>query len=89
MDQRHSLPPYVLVTPARNEEAFIEKTIESVIHQTVITDEMGDRRRWIAGQDGRNRKPLSCAVSLDRNGADAATARPKLCSQGGGFQRRL
>ena len=29
------LPPYVLVTPARNEEAFIEKTIESMIHQTV------------------------------------------------------
>ncbi len=26
--------PYVLVTPARNEEAFIEKTIESMIHQT-------------------------------------------------------
>jgi biofilm PGA synthesis N-glycosyltransferase PgaC len=26
--------PYVLVTPARNEEAFLEKTIESMIHQT-------------------------------------------------------
>jgi biofilm PGA synthesis N-glycosyltransferase PgaC len=26
--------PYVLITPARNEEAFIEKTIESMIHQT-------------------------------------------------------
>jgi poly-beta-1,6-N-acetyl-D-glucosamine synthase len=36
MDQRCSLPPYVLITPARNEEAFIEKTIESVIHQTVL-----------------------------------------------------
>ena len=28
--------PYVLITPARNEEAFIEKTIESVIHQTFL-----------------------------------------------------
>ena len=26
--------PYVLITPARNEEAFLEKTIESMIHQT-------------------------------------------------------
>jgi glycosyltransferase involved in cell wall biosynthesis len=35
MDQRCSHPPYVLITPARNEEAFIEKMIESVINQTV------------------------------------------------------
>ena len=34
-DQHRSLLPYVLITPARNEEAFIEKTIESMIHQTV------------------------------------------------------
>jgi poly-beta-1,6-N-acetyl-D-glucosamine synthase len=27
---------YVLISPARNEAAFIEKTIESVIHQTVL-----------------------------------------------------
>ena len=27
---------YVLVTPARNEEALIEKTIQSVIAQTVL-----------------------------------------------------
>ncbi len=26
--------PYVLITPARNEAAFLEKTIESMIHQT-------------------------------------------------------
>ena len=36
MEQRRALPPYVLVTPARNEETFIEKTIESVIRQTVL-----------------------------------------------------
>jgi len=35
MVQRCSLPAYVLITPARNEEAFIEKTIESMIFQTV------------------------------------------------------
>ena len=35
VDQRCSHAPYVLITPARNEEAFIEKTIESVINQTV------------------------------------------------------
>lgn len=27
--------PYVIITPARNEEAFIEKTIHSIINQTV------------------------------------------------------
>lgn len=35
VDQDYSLPSYVLITPARNEEAFIEKMIESVINQTV------------------------------------------------------
>jgi glycosyltransferase involved in cell wall biosynthesis len=34
LDQVRSYPPYVLITPARNEEAFIRKTIESVISQT-------------------------------------------------------
>jgi hypothetical protein len=29
-------PSYVLVTPARNEQAFIEKTIQSLIHQTLL-----------------------------------------------------
>jgi len=37
---------YVLVTPARNEEAFIEKTIQSVVNQTVLPD------RWIIVNDG-------------------------------------
>lgn len=37
---------YVLITPARNEEAFIEKTIESVIHQTVLP------MRWVIVDDG-------------------------------------
>ena len=46
MDPKHSYPPYVLVTPARNEAAFIEKTIESVIHQTVLP------AKWVIVNDG-------------------------------------
>ncbi len=38
--------PYVLITPARNEEAFIEKTLESVIKQTVLP------QRWVIVNDG-------------------------------------
>ncbi len=37
---------YVLITPARNEEAFIEKTIKSVIQQTVLPT------RWAIVDDG-------------------------------------
>ena len=41
-----SLPLYVLVTPARNEEAFIQKTIESVVHQTYLP------LKWVIVNDG-------------------------------------
>jgi glycosyltransferase involved in cell wall biosynthesis len=37
---------YVLITPARNEEAFIEKTIQSVIRQTVLPT------KWVIVNDG-------------------------------------
>jgi biofilm PGA synthesis N-glycosyltransferase PgaC len=37
---------YVLITPARNEEAYIEKTIQSVIAQTVLP------RKWVIVSDG-------------------------------------
>ena len=37
---------YVLITPARNEEAFIERTIRSVIAQTVLP------KRWVIVSDG-------------------------------------
>jgi len=40
------LPSYVLVTPARNEADFIEKTIESVIAQTVRP------LKWVIVNDG-------------------------------------
>lgn len=42
----HAFPAYVLITPSRNEEAFIQKTIESVIHQTVPP------ARWVIVNDG-------------------------------------
>ena len=37
---------YVLITPARNEEAFIERTIQSVVKQTALP------MRWIIVNDG-------------------------------------
>jgi len=37
---------YVLITPARNEEAFIEKTLDSVCAQTVLPE------RWVVVDDG-------------------------------------
>lgn len=46
MHEQSTLPPYVLVTPSRNEEAFIEKTIESVIHQTALPV------KWVIVNDG-------------------------------------
>jgi hypothetical protein len=46
MDQERARTPYVLITPARNEAAFIEKTIESMIHQTVLP------LKWVIVNDG-------------------------------------
>jgi glycosyltransferase involved in cell wall biosynthesis len=46
MTQRGELPPYVLVTPARNEAAFIEQTMESVIKQTFLPV------KWVIVNDG-------------------------------------
>ena len=37
---------YVLITPARNEEAFIAKTLDSVVTQTVLPE------RWVIVDDG-------------------------------------
>jgi biofilm PGA synthesis N-glycosyltransferase PgaC len=45
-----SLPAYVLITPARNEEALIERNIESVIHQTAR------QLRWVIVDDGSTDK---------------------------------
>jgi biofilm PGA synthesis N-glycosyltransferase PgaC len=40
------LPSYVLVTPARNEAAYIERTIESVVAQTILP------LKWVIVSDG-------------------------------------
>jgi glycosyltransferase involved in cell wall biosynthesis len=44
--QQQSLPRYVLITPARNEEKFIEKTVESVVGQTCPPV------KWVIVNDG-------------------------------------
>ena len=41
-------PSYVLITPARNEEAYIEKTIQSLISQTILP------QKWVIVSDGSN-----------------------------------
>jgi glycosyltransferase involved in cell wall biosynthesis len=46
MQQEDILPPYVLITPARNEEAFIKKTLDSVIQQTFLPV------KWVIVNDG-------------------------------------
>jgi biofilm PGA synthesis N-glycosyltransferase PgaC len=46
VQEPNSLLTYVLVTPARNEAAFIEKTIQTVIRQTVLP------ARWVIVNDG-------------------------------------
>jgi glycosyltransferase involved in cell wall biosynthesis len=46
MSRRCSYLPYVLITPAHNEEAFIERTIRSVLCQTVLPV------KWVLVDDG-------------------------------------
>lgn len=46
VEQKRSLPSYVLITPARNEQAYIQKTIDSVASQTIPPI------RWIIVNDG-------------------------------------
>lgn len=57
MQQTGSHLPFVLITPARNEEAFIEKTIDSMVRQVVppmkwivVDDGSTDRTAEIVGQ---------------------------------------
>ena len=46
MAHNQSLPRYVLITPARNEEEFIEKTLESMALQTYLP------LKWVIVNDG-------------------------------------
>ncbi len=56
-----AMPPphlsYVLVTPAHNEEEFIEKTIQSMIHQTVLP------LKWVIVDDGSTDKTADITAS--------------------------
>ena len=45
--------PYVLITPARNEAGFIEKTIQSMIEQTVLPI------KWVIVNDGSTGSPAN------------------------------
>lgn len=46
MGRYGSLPSYVLITPAHNEESFIEKTLRSMVQQTVLP------LKWVIVDDG-------------------------------------
>ena len=46
---------YVLLTAARNEESYIEDTIQSVVAQKPATPQVGHRQRRLDGQDRSNR----------------------------------
>lgn len=46
VEKHTSLPTYVLITPARNEEKFIEKLIQSMIAQTALP------AKWVIVNDG-------------------------------------
>jgi biofilm PGA synthesis N-glycosyltransferase PgaC len=48
MNQRGTRIPYVLISPARNEEKNIERTIQSMINQTHLP------LRWVIVNDGSN-----------------------------------
>ena len=80
---------YVLITPARNEEAFIEQTIRSVISQTVPP------RKWVIVSDGSTDrtddivKEYLPGLPVDRTGAHARASRPALRRKGAMFQRGI
>ena len=54
---------YVLVTPARNEEEFIQRTLDSVINQTVLPKE------WIIVSDGSTDRTDDIVESACRSNA--------------------
>ncbi|MGD0207775.1 MAG: glycosyltransferase family A protein [Verrucomicrobiota bacterium] len=63
---------YVIITPAHNEEAFIEQTIQSMIQQTfcplkwiIVNDASTDRTREIVEECTRDR-PFIRLVNMDR-----------------------
>jgi glycosyltransferase involved in cell wall biosynthesis len=51
---------YVLITPARNEETFLEKTIQSVVAQSVLPE------RWVIVDDGSTDRTPEIAEASSR-----------------------
>src|ERR1700679_556645 len=75
---------YALVTPARNEESFIAKTIESVLAQTILP------QRWVIVSDGctdRTHEIVAASseqrslVALPRAGGPAGTKKTDFGSE--------
>ena len=52
---------YILITPARNEAAFIEKTLDSMIAQTVLPE------RWVVVDDGSSDRTAEIVESYARH----------------------
>ena len=82
-----NLPRYVLITPARNEEAFIRKTLDSVVQQTfppikwvIVNDGSSDNTARIV-QEYTARYPWIELVQ------PAAAQRAAFCSKSACLQR--
>ena len=62
-DAQPSLAPlrYVLITAARNEEAFIGKTLESVVRQTICPE------RWVIVDDGSSDRTADIVASYAKH----------------------
>lgn len=56
-----SFVTYLLITPARNEEAFIRKTLDSVVAQTVLPE------RWVIVDDGSTDDTAAIVESYARS----------------------
>ena len=79
---------YVIVTPARNEEQFIELTVRSMIAQTVLP------LRWVIVSDGSTDRTdeivrLCGETSVDRTGSNAGASGEAFRGEGTRIQRRL
>ena len=80
---------YVLITPARNEAAFIERPSSSMIAQTLLP------KRWVIVSDGSTDgtdeivERYTPGSRLARAGQAAAAPGAQLRGQGDGVQRRL
>ena len=71
---------YVLITPARNEEAFIGKTLDSVVAQTL---RLSDGLSLMTVQRTKPRKSsrVMQALSVDRTGSPTQYRGSQFCCQ--------